>query len=187
MADEANGPVQRRVFVDFMYAVVVGSALPLISDKHLDFRDPVLYGMLFLFLVVLEDYILYETQIAKFQDASSPMMPGLAFEISVLICWYFAAVAIPEHVVWFLYSLSLFFFLKFASGWAAVKSLTKWQSLRNLTFFLPMSVAMWILHCKAPTKIEWPVIVPLALAWLIAVAVWWRITNYKLRQAVAQR
>jgi hypothetical protein len=96
-------PVRRRVFVDFMYAIVVGSALPLVSDKHLDFRDPVLYGLIFLIAIVLEDYFLYETQIAKFQGDNTPIMPGLVFEISVLICWYLTDVDIPDHQAWFLF------------------------------------------------------------------------------------
>jgi hypothetical protein len=183
MAD--TEPVRRRVFVDFMYAIVVGAALPFISKEHLHFSDPVFYGLAFLIAVVLEDYFLYETEVARFQDEHSLTIIGLVFEISILICWYFSAVSIPEHPGWFLGAFALFYFLKLCAGWAHWKSV-RWESVRNCVFVLPISVAMWIGCRWMPVGVDKWVVGPLFASWLLTIIIWWSITHVKRSQVADQ-
>ncbi|MBZ5489721.1 MAG: hypothetical protein LAO76_02175 [Acidobacteriia bacterium] len=168
-------PITRRVFVDFMYAIVVAAVLPLINGNHLQW-DPVFYSVGFLILVILEDYFLYETQIARFQRPGSLSFLGLILEIGILICWYLAAISIPDHPRWFLSTLSLFFVLKFLAGLAHWRAL-RWESMRNLAFFLPVATCGWIARCHAPVSIDGATILKLTCSWLVMVAIWWSITK----------
>lgn len=173
-----DSPITRRVFVDFMYAIVVGSVLPLVNDKHLHWGDPTFYTTAFLIVVVLEDYFLYETQIARYQKAltfSVTGLLGLILEIFILICWYLSAVSVPEHPLWFLSSFASFYALKFAAGWAHWKAI-RWESMRNFAFTLPIAVCGWIWFCGKPEGVGAWVVVKLAASWIAMLAVWWGVT-----------
>src|SRR6266481_7756992 len=113
---------KRYFFVDFMYAIVVGAALPLLSPEHVSATDSVFWGVILLLVVVLEDFFLYTTEIVPYQE-SIRFWP-LVFEIGILFSWYLAAVAIPKHPTIFFRSLACFFALKYLAGilhWSTVK------------------------------------------------------------------
>ena len=73
---------ERGLFVDFLYAVTVGSALPRINDTVLHFGSPVLWGLVFLIAVFLEDFYLYHVKIVPYLSGPHSL-PG--FSLSVLI------------------------------------------------------------------------------------------------------
>jgi hypothetical protein len=181
----ADPPITRRVFVDFMYAIVVGAVLPLINSNHLQW-DIVFYSIGFLIFVILEDYFLYETQIARFQVAGVLSPVGLFCEIGILLCWYLAAVSVPDHPLWFLSSFSLFFLLKFSAGWAHWKK-WRWESTRNFAFLLPFVTSIWIVGCHVPESLTGLIILKLLGAWLVMLAIWWTVTHIYTKKALESR
>lgn len=171
-----DDPIKRRVFVDFMYALVVGSALPLINGEHLSWSDPVFFGTLFLIVVVLEDYFLYMTQIVPYQRAGEMSLIPLFSEIAILVSWYLAVVASPKYPRFFLYAIFVFFVLKYFAGLAHWKEFRRWESRRNLAFLIPAGTVLILDHWFRPTEVDGYTILGLAVAWLLMVAIWWGIT-----------
>jgi len=53
---------ERGLFADLMYAVTVGATLPRINDTVLHAGSPVLWGVVFLIAVLLEDFYLYHVK-----------------------------------------------------------------------------------------------------------------------------
>lgn len=125
----ANNQPRRSLFVDFMYAIVVGSAFPALSGDRLDLSNIGFWSIIFLLAIVLEDYYLYETQIVPFQQPGDVPLMALLFEISILVNWYIATAAVsaatasttpvstvPTDVTWFLCALGVFYLLKLLAG-----------------------------------------------------------------------
>ena len=51
------------LFVDLLYAVTVGAALPRINDRVLNLGSPMLWGVVFLLAVFLEDFYLCHVKV----------------------------------------------------------------------------------------------------------------------------
>jgi hypothetical protein len=174
--------IKRQVFVDFMYAIVAGSALPLINGDHLSWSDPVFLGTLFLILILLEDYFLYTTQIAPYQKAGIVNLLPLFCEIAILISWYLAVIASPKYPRFFFSSLLVFFVLKYLAGLAHWRAVRRWESARNLAFLIPAGALSILDLCTRPTTVDGHTIVRLTLAWAIMVGIWWSVTLSKRAQ-----
>ena len=177
MTDSQKGN-SRVTFVDFIYAIVVGTAFALVPPVDLSVR---FFGMIFLILVVLEDFYLYHTQIALYADQNVPSFSALVFEISILLAWYLAAMSFPAKSKAFLVCFSAFFILKWLAGFAHFTSLGQlgnWRFRRNHCFFIPASIAIMILLFNTQsitTSLRKCIL--LVLGWLIQVLVWWTITR----------
>ncbi|MGD0539038.1 MAG: hypothetical protein ABSC03_15490 [Verrucomicrobiota bacterium] len=103
----------RTSFVDFIYAVVVGSTFPFLAPFDASFR---LIGLLFLIIVILEDFYLFHTQIAgKVSDAPTSFW-ALVLELLILVLWYLAVLSFPLSSRPFLLALALFYFFKWLAG-----------------------------------------------------------------------
>jgi hypothetical protein len=180
------------MFVDFMYAIVVGSALPLLNDKHLDLSDVPFWGILFLLIVILEDYFLYETQIAPFQKPGKVNPIALFFEVAILVSWYFSALAVSvgaTRTIWFLCAFGGFFLLKFLAGvthWTGFfwslgdfrfpRSLLKglWEStVTNFAFWISILTVLGILLRSEQAELGWQMLLTLLIAWVFTLIVWW--------------
>jgi hypothetical protein len=168
--------IKRHVFVDFMYAIVVASAFPLINGDHLSWSDPVFFCTLFLILVVLEDYFLYTTQIAPYQRSGEINFIPLFCEIGILVSWYLAVVASPKHPRFFFYSVFVFYILKYLAGLAHWGEFRRWESARNLAFFIPAGTILILDFCFRPVEVDRPTVLKLTVAWAIMVAIWWSVT-----------
>ncbi|SRR6266436_1033152 len=174
---------KRSFFVDFMYAIVVGAALPLLSPEHVSATDSVFWGVIFLLVVVLEDFLLYTTEIVPYQE-SVQFFP-LVFEIGILFSWYLSAVAIPKHPIIFFRSLACFFLLKYLAGivhWSTIRKprpnpFTRPESARNLAFFIPAGLAIFISRHYEPALMSSTALLPILAAWLAAVSIWWKATK----------
>jgi len=186
----ANGEkFQRWMFIDFVYAIVLGSALPLIGSDHLTVSDPVFYGTLFLVAVILEDYYLYATQIAPFQMGRI-YKSSLIFEIAILISWYLAAVAIPKHPRWFLHAVAAFFLLKFLAGlthwWnfhnSIRKALTDWRCWRNFAFIVPILTSLGFAWCLHPICVSAWMVFWVSISSLVTFFTWWGLTTWHERK-----
>lgn len=182
MAESQKGGT-RVAFVDFIYAIVVGTAFALVPPVDLSVR---FFGMLFLILVVLEDFYLYHTQIAVYADQGVPSFSALVFEIFILLAWYLAAMSFPDKSRAFLICLSGFFVLKWFAGFAHFASLGQlgdWRFHRNHCFFFPALIAIMILFFGEQSIItsskKW---ISLVVGWLIQVSAWWTITRLMERK-----
>lgn len=170
----------RIEFVDFMYAIVVGAVFPVIAPIEMSFR---FFGMLFILLIVLEDFYLYHSQVAVHEKHDKKLTFGaLVFEISILLAWYLAAIAFPNQPRPFLFAISGFFILKWLSGlcyWGALKMLGDWRFLRNTTFLIPTVVCLYFALWKTPNLEEMHTWILVAFAWIIQTIIWWIITRIK--------
>jgi hypothetical protein len=191
MADEQ---LRRSMFVDFMYAIVVGSALPLLNSEHLNLSDVRFWGILFLLLVVLEDYFLYETQIAPFQQPGKISPIALFLEVAILVSWYFSALAVSakeNRTTWFVAAFGLFYLLKFTAGvahWTGFykgfhqgetfrRSLARgiWESLvTNFAFWVAILTAIGaIIIRNKEAPLSWELLISLFIASLVTSMIWW--------------
>lgn len=178
--------VPRLTFVDFMYAIVVGSAFRLIApppDKPLELSFRFL-GILFLLLVVLEDYYLYHTQILKPSQPHQSSLSDfwvLVLEIGILLAWYLSTIAFPANPKVFLAAFSTFYALKWLAGlthFAATAQLRSWRFYRYFSFFIPLTGCVGILFVDADGGLISPLVLGLlAGAWFVQVAIWWTVTK----------
>jgi hypothetical protein len=179
--DEMTAPSQqttRVAFVDFMYAIVVGTAFPLVAPVDLSFR---FFGLLVLLLVILEDFYLYHTQIAVHADRALTSFSALVFEISILLAWYLAAVSFPARGFTFLFCMAAFFSLKWLAGFshfASLQQLSNWRFHRNHSFCLPAACCLILGIATGGAELTSPFQwVPLVTSWFIQVCIWWTITR----------
>jgi len=177
-----NGPPS-TTFADFMYAVVVGVAFSDIHlfDKASGFQS--IFVTIFLLVVVLEDFYLYQTEVKpytnvfKFKGFSS-----FFFEVSILLCWYIAFAGRIEARVGSLLALAAFFFLKWAaSAKHVLKGRTSWIIHRDHLFWITiiMAIAIAIKHIPCVVQVghgtlaaDWAVV---AVAWLLQTVLWWTV------------
>jgi len=167
----------RVSFVDFIYAIVVGTAFGLVPPVDLSFR---FFGMLFLILVILEDFYLYHTQIAVYADQNMPSFSALVFEISILLSWYLAAMSFPTKSKAFLFCFSGFFLLKWLAGFAhftSLRQLRNWRFHRNHCFFIPASFGIILLFSTQSITNDLEKFILLAIGWFIQVSTWWIVTK----------
>jgi len=182
------------MFVDFMYAIVVGSALPLLTSERLNLLDVHFWGILFLLVVILEDYYLYETRIAPFQQPGKVSPVALFFELAILVSWYLSAVAVSakeNRTIWFLCAFGAFFLLKFLAGvahWVGFyRSLSgrklyslwrgTWESIvTNFAFGISILIALVIAWQFGQAQMRWWMLLALFIAWLLTLITWW--TSY---------
>ena len=100
---------ERGLFVDFMYAVTVGAALPRINDTVLHLNSPVLWGVVFLLAVFLEDFYLYHVKVVP--HLSDPHnWRGFSLSVLIIGTWYLTQAAFPNNVSLFLASFAVLLF-----------------------------------------------------------------------------
>jgi hypothetical protein len=168
----------RTSFVDFIYAVVVGSTFPFLAPFDASFR---LAGLLFLIIVVLEDFYLFHTQIAgKVPDAPAPFM-ALVMELSVLISWYMAVISFPASPRPCLIAFASFFLCKWLAGlfhFGAIRKLTSWHFQRCHSFLVPFAASLLLAWRVGSDKLSQPVVwITIPVSWLIYVVIWWYVTD----------
>ena len=168
----------RVAFVDFMYAIVVGTAFALVAPVDLSFR---FVGLLVLILVVLEDFYLYHTQIAVHAHRGIPSFSALAFEISILLAWYLAAASFPDAPHAFLAAMAAFFVLKWSAGLAhfgSLGELRSWRFHRNHAFILTAGTCAAVAVLNGSTAMEAPRMwLPVLVAWILQLGIWWSVTR----------
>ena len=176
--------VTRIAFVDFMYAIVVGSAFGAVPPLELSFR---FLGLLFLILVILEDFYLYHTQIVGRREAQVPSFSALVAEIAILLVWYLAVISFPDSPASCLLCFAAFFALKWLAGvahFAKLAKLRSWEFRRNATFLVPMVVAVVIALTGGNRDLsfvgQW---LPVTAAWVFHVTTWWGVTNHRSKAA----
>jgi hypothetical protein len=103
---ELDEAYTRRRFVDFIDAIVIGAVFTSIAPVEISFR---FFGILFLLIVILEDFYTAHTQLATLGTPQIALrFPPLVVELAISLFWYLSAVAFPERKSAFLVALGCF-------------------------------------------------------------------------------
>lgn len=167
----------RTTFVDFIYAVVVGSTFHFLAPFEVSFRFA---GLIFLILVVLEDFYLFHTQIAvKTADAPTSFF-ALLLELLVLLAWYLSVISFPLSPRPCLVAFALFFVFKWLAGFAHYAAIGQLRSLlfrRCHAFLIPFITSALLVWVAGSYKLDhYAIWVPLLVSWALSVSVWWFLT-----------
>ena len=166
---------ERGLFVDFMYAVTVGATLPRINDTVLHVVSPVLWGVVFLIAVFLEDFYLYHVKIVP--HLSGPhSWRGFLLSVLIIGTWYLTQAAFPNNVNLFLVSFAAFFALRIIGG--LLHRATGYPVRQDMVFTLPIVAAVALLalagypffsgHSGRLLFFLFPI-------WLLTILVWWSV------------
>ena len=129
-------------FVDFLFAVTVGSAFSNLGNINLDSNPMEFIVLCFLIFIVLEDYYLYHIHVVSTVRETSTSVDFfiLIAEVSILLSWYLSCTfATKSHHIYALYSLAAFSFFKFAAGsihWGIHPENIDWRFYRYFAFLI---------------------------------------------------
>jgi hypothetical protein len=163
----------QALFVDFMYAVTVGATLPRLDDKVLHLCNPLLWALVFLIAVFLEDFYLYHVKVVPYLKAF-PNWRGFLLAMLIITIWYLSQAAFPSNETLFLISFATFFLLKLMGGF--LMRVTGYPSRRDVIFLLPAVAAfvlVYLSECLSLASHPGLIILVLAPIWLLTVTVWW--------------
>jgi hypothetical protein len=163
MADNAS----QSLFVDFMYAVVVGAALPRFKAEIMSLRKAEFWGVLFLLAVFLEDFYLYHRIVLPFLTGF-PTAKQITLTMAIVLAWYFAQVSFPVNPRWFLGCLLVFFLLKLMGG--VLLGVVHYPWGRDLLFLFPIIICSILLKLRWTAQKSLRVLMP---TWIVTVTVWW--------------
>jgi hypothetical protein len=167
----------QALFVDFMYAVTVGATLPRIDEKVLHWCDPLLWALVFLIAVFLEDFYLYHAKVVPYLQGF-PQWRGFLLAMLIIGTWYLSQAAFPSNQTLFLMSFAAFFLLKLMGGF--LMRVTSYPSRKDSVFLLPVITAFvlaFLSQCLSLSSHPGRVILVLAPVWLVTVLVWWSIDD----------
>jgi hypothetical protein len=156
-----------------MYAVTVGTALPRLDEKTLDFSCPLLWGVAFMLVIFLEDFYLYHKEVVPNLSAF-PSARGFVLAMLIIGTWYVGQASFPSKPRLFLASFAFFFLLKSVGG--VLMAATKYPSRRDVLFLLPVSVALVLFvvsNCSLFTSHPARLLYVLAPIWFLTVTLWW--------------
>jgi len=182
---------ERGLFADLMYAVTVGATLPRINDTVLHAGSPVLWGVVFLIAVLLEDFYLYHVKVVPYLSG-----PGSwrEFSLTVLIVgtWYLTQAAFPSNVNLFLVGFAVFFSLRIIGS--LLFRTTAYPSRQDAIFAVPIVAAVALLAlagCPLFSGHPGRLLFFLFPIWLLTIVGWWavdaRLTTSLTRRRVSYR
>jgi hypothetical protein len=172
----------QALFVDFMYAVTVGATLPRLDEKVLHWCDPLLWALVFLIAVFLEDFYLYHVKVVPYLKGF-PKWRGFLLAMLIIGIWYLSQAAFPTNETLFLISFAIFFLLKLIGG--VLMRVTAYPSRQDAVFLLPAIIAFALVffsECLSLPTHPGRIILLLAPIWLLTVAIWW-LTDDRARPA----
>jgi hypothetical protein len=136
--------LQRVTYVDFLTAIVIGSAIQLMAPLSVSFK---FFALLFLSFVMLEDFWIYHTQIAKHDPRDQESFSILVIQWAIPLTWYLAVIAIPDSPRPGLFSFGLFYFFKWLGGFTYYRHVQQIHhplSHRIWTFLVPMVTCFFL-------------------------------------------
>jgi hypothetical protein len=163
----------QALFVDFMYAVTVGATLPRLDERVLHWCNPLLWALVFLIAVFLEDFYLYHVKVVPYLKGF-PNWRGFLLAMLIIGIWYLSQAAFPSNETLFLICFATFFILKLMGGF--LMRVTAYPSRRDVIFLLPAVASfalVYLSECLSLASHPGRIILVLAPIWLLTVAVWW--------------
>ncbi len=158
-----------------MYAVTVGATLPRLEERTLHSNNPLLWALLFMVAVFLEDFYLYHAKVVP-EAMGFPHWRGYILTMLIIISWYLSQVAFPSNPRLFLLSFALFFLLKLLGG--ILLKPTHYPVRQDFLFLFPI-VAAFVLafysECGFFKSHPGRLLMVLAPIWLLTVVLWWAI------------
>jgi hypothetical protein len=136
--------LQRVTYVDFLNAIVIGSAIQFMAPLSVSFK---FFALLFLSLVMLEDVWIYHTQIAKHDARDQESFSILLIQWAIPLTWYLAVIAVPDSPRAGLFSFGLFYFFKWLGGFAYYRHVQRMSHPlchRIWTFLVPMVTCFFL-------------------------------------------
>ena len=133
-SSSSNSMGNRQIFVNLFYAVIIGAAC-----SRIDLSDPIsaLACQLLLIFVILEDWYGFY-KVVSIEIAEKPYSGwSLLYEASILLSWFYAFIALPNHLTLYACLFSIFYFLKLLAGLSAYKG-QKNLICNDLVFFIPV-------------------------------------------------
>ncbi len=159
--------IPRSLFVDFMYAVVVGATIVRIDPAHLYVCNVEFWGIWFLIAVFMEDFYLYHKIVVP-NLGSTLTARQLIVEMTIVFTWYVAQVAFPTKMSWFLGCFAIFFMLKLFAGLGMGGA---YPTRNDLFFLIPIGTCgVLLLLCNVSVGLS---LICLFAAWIVAVSGWW--------------
>lgn len=163
---------ERALFVDFMYAIAVGTALSRIDVSVLSLKNPQFWGIWFLIAVFVEDFYLYHKVVLPELGEPFPTVRALVLEMGIIASWYICQTAFPEKPNWFLGFFIMFFVLKLVGGVFMAGS--GYPSRCDLLFLIPILAALVAAYFSLTT---WKLLGALIPSWVLAVSLWWSLAH----------
>ena len=190
-----------------MYAIVVAVAFSKLSSPEVSIA---FVGPLFLIVVVMEDFFLYQTQVKPLLSAESKFhVQHLVWEGGILLSWHLAYVSLPNQTSNFIVLYGLFFLIKCRAGvnrWFNVIVTNIWknkvhrlpidwsaQTHREHVFLISVAtcVAIFLMRRGVIDIAALPSLdlfendgmwFPLFVTWVIQVGVYWWVTSCKVER-----
>jgi hypothetical protein len=169
------------IFVDFMYAVSVGTAMPRVNSANLSLSNSEFWGVWFFIAVFLEDFYLYHTRVAPVTEGHLPSPVEFIVEILIIAVWYVAQISFPTHPKWYTSGFGLFFGTKLVASMVLAHSVCHIGA--NWAFLIPVIVGFGL--AKHP-KSRWKSLAFMCSAWLVTITLWWAIDPYSRPAAPPQ-
>jgi hypothetical protein len=167
----------RGLFVDFMYAVTVGATMTRLDDKVLHWGNSLLWALIFLIAVFLEDFYLYHVKVVPHLQ-SFPNWRGFLLAMLIIGIWFLGQASFPSNTTLFLISFASFFLLKLLGGF--LMRVTPYPSKKDAVFLFPAMTAialLFISECLASEAHPGRLLMVLAPVWLVTVVIWWSIDS----------
>ena len=166
---------ERGLFVDLLYAVTVGATLPRINDRVLHLDSPVLWGVVFLIAVFLEDFYLYHVKVLP--HLSGPhSWRGFSLSVLIIGTWYLTQAAFPSNANLFLVGFAVFFSLRIIA--CLGYGMTAYPSRQDAVFTVPIVAAVALLAltgCPLFSGHPGRLLFFLFPIWLLTILVWWSV------------
>jgi hypothetical protein len=170
--------LQRVTYVDFLTAIVIGSAIQFMAPLSVSFK---FFALLFLSFVMLEDFWIYHTHIAKHDVRDQESFSILVIQWAIPLSWYLTVITVPDSPRAGLFSFGLFYFFKWLGGFTHyrhVQQISDPLSHRIWTFLVPM-VTCFFLCFRFPTLVlahpgTWG---PVLCAVVFQISVYWWVTS----------
>ncbi len=163
----------QALFVDFMYAVTVGATMTRLDEKVLHWGNPLLWALVFLIAVFLEDFYLYHVKVVP-HLLGFPHWRGFLLAMLIIGIWFLGQASFPSNKTLFLISFAIFFLLKLLGGF--FMRLTPYPSKKDALFLFPAMTAfalLFVSDCLALDAHPGRMLIALAPVWLVTVLIWW--------------
>lgn len=167
---------ERWLFSDLMYAVTIGAALPRINDRVLHADSPMLWGVVFLIAVLLEDFYLYHVKVVPYLSGPHRWRE---FSLAVLIVgtWYLTQAAFPSNVNLFLVGFAVFFSLRIIGSFLLFRA-TAYRFRQNAIFTVPIvapTALLALAGCPFLSGHPGRLLFFLCPIWLSTILIWWSV------------
>jgi hypothetical protein len=169
---------EKSIFLDFMYAVAVGAALPRLDETHFSFKDPVFWGTWFFIAMFLEDFFLVHTRIEPCLPVGFPDARSFIVTMFIVMTWYLGQVSFSAHRRMSLLAITAFYSFRFVAG--LLMPTSPFRTTSNLAYFIMIAVTLFVSFKVDTPRFNTPgrVLRVLMPTWVVVVVLWWTVAAH---------